>query len=120
MALTPTERLRELCMALPEAEEQVFGGHTKPTWRVRTKIFAMMSEFEETVTFKAAPGAQQILVENHPGIYSVPRYVGSKGWVAVRANADDVDWDELSGLLFESYQLIAPKSLLKQHGILPR
>ena len=119
MKQTPTEKLRDICMAFPEAEEQVFGGHTKPTWRVRGKIFAMMSEEVEDVTFKAAPGAQAILVGAHPGSYYVPRYVGSKGWVGVHADRDEVNWDELAGLLFESYQLIAPKSVLKAAGLKP-
>ena len=112
-----TERLREICLAFPEAHEDVFGGHTKPTWRVRGKIFAMMSENAEDVTFKAAPGAQDILVGAHPDSYYVPRYVGSKGWVGVHADRDNIDWDELAGLLFESYQMIAPNSVLKAAGI---
>jgi predicted DNA-binding protein (MmcQ/YjbR family) len=117
MKQTATEKLRGICLAFPEAEEQEFGGHTKPTWRVRGKIFAMMSEDAEDVTFKAAPGAQAILVEAHPGSYYVPRYVGSKGWIGVHADHKDIDWEELRGLLFESYQLIAPKSVLKAAGL---
>jgi hypothetical protein len=43
--------------------------------------------------------------------------VGSKGWVGVHADRDNIDWDELAGLLFESYQMIAPNSVLKAAGI---
>ena len=35
------ECLRAICLALPEATEQLFGGHITPTFRVRDKIFAM-------------------------------------------------------------------------------
>jgi hypothetical protein len=30
----PIQRLREICLELPEASEQVFGGHTTATFRV--------------------------------------------------------------------------------------
>lgn len=113
--MTATDRLREICMALPEAHEEPFGGHTSPCWRVRGKIFAMLGEFEEVVTFKGEPGAQAILVEAHPDTYFVPRYVGHRGWIAVRADAADVDWDELTGLLYASWRMTAPKSVVKAH-----
>src|SRR5207237_3955823 len=31
------DRLREICLALPEATEKPFSGHTDPTWRVRER-----------------------------------------------------------------------------------
>ena len=115
--MTATDRLREICMAFPEATEEPFGGHTKPTWRVAGKIFAMMSEFVEDVTFKAAPGAQEVLVGARPDLFFVPRYIGHRGWVGLHADHARVDWDETKGLLLESYFLIAPKSLLKRNGV---
>ena len=44
---TPIDRLRAICLALPEAHEKVFGGHTSPTFRVRDKIFVMMNDANE-------------------------------------------------------------------------
>jgi len=38
-AKKPTDRLRRICLALPEAEERETWGD--PTFRVRDKIFAM-------------------------------------------------------------------------------
>ena len=38
------EQLRRICLALPEAEEKSFGGHTAPAFRVRDKLFVMTSE----------------------------------------------------------------------------
>ncbi|HWG13351.1 MAG TPA: hypothetical protein VG268_08785 [Streptosporangiaceae bacterium] len=40
-------RVRQICLALPEAEEKPFGGHFSPAFRVRDK------------TFKAAAGARR-------------------------------------------------------------
>jgi len=112
----PFARLREICMAFPEAEEEPFGGHTAPSWRVRTKIFAMGSDGtgREAVNFKAAPGAQEILVGAAPERFYRPAYIGHKGWVGAWLDAGEVDWDELAGLIDESYRLIAPKRLVQQ------
>ena len=104
-------RLREICLSLPEAVEKPFGGHTAPSFRVRDKLFVMTSEDGRTMTFKAAPGTQEALVESDPERFFVPPYVGAKGWVGVRLDADQ-DWNELAELIEDSYRLIAPKRLV--------
>ncbi|HEY2520348.1 MAG TPA: MmcQ/YjbR family DNA-binding protein [Streptosporangiaceae bacterium] len=106
-------RVREICLALPEAAEKSFGGHTSPAFRVRDKLFVMVSEDQTSMTFKAAPGVQEALVGDDPERFYVPPYVGSKGWVGVRLDTDH-DWDELGELLRDSYRLIAPKRLAAQ------
>ncbi len=104
------KRLREICLALPEAAEKPFGGHTAPAFRVREKLFLMTSEDGETMTFKAGPGVQQALVASAPERFFVPAYVGAKGWVGARLDTDH-DWDEIAELIEDSYRLIAPKRL---------
>jgi predicted DNA-binding protein (MmcQ/YjbR family) len=106
-------RLRDICLALPEAVERPFGGHTAPSFRVRDKLFAMTSEDGGSLTFKAGPGVQEALVASAPGRFFVPRYVGVKGWVGARLDADP-DWDELAELIEDSYRMIAPKRLAAQ------
>ena len=51
-------RVREICLALPEVTEKSFGGHTAPAFRVRDKLFVMVSEDQTSMTFKAGPGVQ--------------------------------------------------------------
>ena len=104
------DRLRDICLALPEAEERPFGGHTSPTYRVRDKMFAMTTEDGRELWVKGAPGAQEILVESQPERYFVPPYVGKSGWVGIRLDGH-VDWDQVEALVRESYCLIAPKRL---------
>jgi len=41
---SPTDRVRAICGALPEAEERPFGGHTAPAFRIGDKFFVMTSE----------------------------------------------------------------------------
>ena len=103
-------RVREICLALPEATEKSFGGHTSPAFRVRDKMFVMIGEDRTAMTFKAAAGVQEALVGDDPERFYVPPYVGSKGWVGTRLDVDQ-DWDEIAELLVDSYRLIAPKRL---------
>ena len=114
-ALGPIERVRRICLALPEVEERSFGGHTAPAFRVRDKIFVMTSEDGTSMTMKAPKGAQQILVGSDPDRFFVPKYVGPKGWVAVHLRLRRApDWDEMAEMIAESYCLTAPKRLAAQ------
>jgi predicted DNA-binding protein (MmcQ/YjbR family) len=109
----PIDRLREICLALPEAAEKETWGD--PTFRVRDRIFAMpkIGVGRLSVWCKAAPGAQDILVGSDPDRFFVPPYVGHNGWIGVRLDVE-VDWDELADLLEESYRMTAPKRLSAQ------
>src|SRR5437763_12806084 len=109
----PVARIRTICLALPEAMEQPFGGHTAPSFRVREKLFVMISEDRTCLTCKAPPGEQQALVSSDGARFFVPAYVGHKGWIGVRRDVEQ-DWDELSELMEESHRITAPKSLSAQ------
>ena len=110
MAKKPTERLRKICLALPEAVEQEAWGD--PTFRVRDKIFAMEKRGDGrlSVWCKAPPGSQTVLVGADPERFFVPPYLGHKGWVGMRLDAAP-DWDEVVFLVRRSYRLIAPRRL---------
>ncbi|MDX6213910.1 MAG: hypothetical protein QOF82_2997 [Frankiales bacterium] len=103
------ERLRQICLALPEAEERETWG--EPTMRVRNKIFAFPRETQ--VTLKADPDERLSLLADLR--FFVPPYVGTKGWVGLRlqglGEATRPDWDEVRELVVTSYRLIAPKRL---------
>ncbi len=108
-------RIRAICLALPEAEEKPFGGHTAPAYRVRDKLFVMTAEDGSSMTMKAPKGVQGILVHADPERFFVPKYVGSKGWVGVRLDRrEEPDWDEMGELIIESYCMTAPKRLVAQ------
>ena len=94
MAKAPIEKLRAICLALPEAEEKEAWGD--PTFRVRDKIFAMEKRGDGRVSVwcKAPPGSQMVLVGADPARFFVPPYVGHKGWVGMRLD-DGPDWDEV-------------------------
>ncbi len=106
----PTDRLRALCMALPEAEERETW--EIPTYRIRGKIFALQSAIDErdAVWCKAQEGSQELLVQADPDRFFVPPYLGHKGWVGMWLDRR-VDWKEVTELVRRSYRLIAPKKL---------
>ena len=110
-----TSRIATICLSLPETEERPFGGHTSPAFRVRDKMFVVISEDRTTMTLKAPEGVQSVLVASDPERFIVPKYVGNKGWVGVRLDlATPPDWDEIAELIYDSYCLIAPKRLVTQ------
>jgi predicted DNA-binding protein (MmcQ/YjbR family) len=108
------QRIRDVSLALPEAVEKPFGGHTSaPAFRVRDKFFVMCDEKATTMNVKAPRGAQGILVGSDPDRFFVPRYVGPKGWVGVRLGPG-TDWEEVAEMIVESYCLIAPARLVQR------
>ena len=110
-----TDRLRAICLALPEAAEKQAWGD--PTFRVRDRIFAMEKRGDGRVSVwcKAPPGSQEVLVGADPDTFFVPPYVGHKGWVGMRLDREP-DWAEVAALVRRSYRLTAPKRLAALPG----
>ncbi len=109
------ERLRRICLALPEATERPTQG--EPTWFVGgKKTFASLDDHHHGAThlsvWCAAPeGAQETLIALAPEIYFRPPYVGHRGWIGIVLDGD-VDWDEVAERIDESYRCVAPKRLV--------
>jgi len=112
----PIKRLREICLALPEATEKEAWGEC--TFRVGGKMFAMTDNHHHgsdhtSVWVKATSMVQEILVHADAARFFKPPYVGHKGWVGVRLDVQNVDWEELAGLIEDAYLMSAPKRLAK-------
>ncbi len=103
-------QLRAICLALPEAAEE--GGVGNPSFKVRSKIFAMQhgADGRPSLWCKAPPGFQGVLVESDPARYFVPPYVGHHGWVGVYLDGE-LDWGLIADLVEDSYRMTAPKRL---------
>ena len=108
-------RIRAICLGLPEVVEKPVGGHTSPAFRVRDKMFAVVSEDKTSMTVKAPKGVQGILINSDPDRFFVPKYVGSKGWVGIRLGpGPPPDWEEVAEIIMESYAMTAPKRLVAE------
>jgi hypothetical protein len=51
------------------------------------------------------------LVRDNPESFFMPGYLGSKGWVAIRLDLNDVDWDTVNELARQAFQSVAPRKL---------
>jgi hypothetical protein len=109
----PLDRLRAICLALPEAAEKETWGEA--TFRIRDKIFVLHIAADGSFWCKAPRGAQDILVGAAPERFFVPPYLGHKGWIGVRLTRQ-TDWDEITDLVGRSFRMTAPKRLLAQSG----
>jgi predicted DNA-binding protein (MmcQ/YjbR family) len=106
------ERVRALCLALPEAFERETW--ERPTFRVggQERIFCMAAPDGSTATMKADPEEREaLLAQGEP--FFMPPYVGGKGWIGIRLDRG-TGWDEVAELIATSYCLIAPKRLARQ------
>jgi hypothetical protein len=107
------ERIRRLCLALPETSERP--SHGEPTFFVGKRVFVMFADNHHgdgrvAVWLPAPPGVQSALIEQSPAVYFRPPYVGHKGWVGVvLAHIDD---GALEYHIQTAWELIAPRRLL--------
>lgn len=108
----PLEKLRSLCLALPETTERL--SHGEPTWFVRDKkTFVMYANHhhDDVLAFWcAAPdGAQEALLSADPERFFRPPYVGHRGWLGVRLDVTPIDWDEIADLVAEAYRVVTSR-----------
>ncbi len=112
---SPLERLRALCLALPEVTERL--SHGEPTWFVRGKrtfvMFADRHHDDRLAFWCAAPeGAQGAVVRGDASRYFVPPYVGGRGWIGVYLDVPEVDWDRVEDFVEDAYRVVAPAALV--------
>lgn len=114
-----TERLRRICMALPDVTEQIAWGEY--TWRA-PKIFAMTDAYHHgsahfSVHLPAPPGAQEALIDTDAARFFKPPYTGVKGWIGVVLDTKP-DWEMVASLVKTAYDLIrpAPRLLRSKRG----
>ena len=111
------ERLREICLGLPETSERP--SHGAPTFFVRGKrsfVMVMTNHHGDgrfAIWCAAPTGMQGMLVEADPERFFVPPYVGHRGWLGVRLDRG-LDWNELAGIVEDAYAEVAPAKLLDE------
>ncbi|MBP0451641.1 MmcQ/YjbR family DNA-binding protein [Kitasatospora sp. RG8] len=107
------ERLRALCLALPEVSERV--SHGEPTWFAgagrRARVFVMLADHhhDDRLAFwcPAPAGAQEFLIAEDRDRFFRPPYVGHRGWVGVYLDVPPVDWARVQDLVADAHALVA-------------
>jgi hypothetical protein len=115
---TPVDRLRAICLGLPEVTEKL--SHGEPTWFARGKVFAQLDDHHHgadhlAVWLPAALGVQELVVKSDPARFFRPPYVGHRGWIGVRIDGRP-DWKLVTTLVRDAYVRVAPKRLLNMGG----
>ena len=107
--------VRERAMALPEAEETL--SHGMPCFGiVKGKKFAYVSLDHhgdgKTALLVKISGLdeQEQLIEGDPERFYRPSYFGD-GWIGVRLDLGDTDWDDIAERLQRSWLSVAPRKL---------
>ena len=114
-------KVRALCMALPEAAEKI--SHGAPAFFIeKGKVFAYFShnhhgDDRTAVQVKTSGREEQaMLVEMDPDLYYVPAYTGPAGWIGMRLDQGETDWDHIGDRIATSWELVAPRRLLEAGG----
>ncbi|MCU1485755.1 MAG: hypothetical protein JWN67_2501 [Actinomycetia bacterium] len=115
------ERVRVLCMALPEVvEEQAWVG---TRWTIRKKNFAHVVDIVDghppayaeaasatdatVLTFRSSPSELDALANAGPPFFKPVWFTDIVGLVL----DDRTDWSEVAELVTESYRILAPNRL---------
>ena len=103
-------RVRKICLALPETTEKEAWG--APTFRVRDKLFCHFRDNHHgdgriALWCKSTHDEQDLLVESQPSVFFIPAYVGPSGWVGI--DLDSPDWALASEILTNAYRMNASK-----------
>lgn len=113
-------RVDEIARQFPEVGRKT--SHGSPGWSVggdKGKLFAIIADRhhgEEAIGLLVkASGADEMtgLIEAQPEIYYWPKYYGASGWLGLKLNRREVDWDQVREWLERSWRACAPPRLTK-------
>ncbi len=114
-------RIRKLALALPETAERL--SHGSPGFHiVKGRFFAYFwhnhhSDGETVVIVKTADREEQaMLIEMDPDCYFSPPYLGPSGWIAMRLDREETNWDRVGDRIAQSWETVAPRRLLEAGG----
>ena len=107
--------LLNICKSFPEVGVDV-AGESHLAFRIRKRIFGYYlfdHHGDGIIAFacKSSLSEQRRLVRDDPITFFVPAYLGSKGWIAIRLDLDEVDWETVTELARRAYQELAPRKL---------
>jgi predicted DNA-binding protein (MmcQ/YjbR family) len=107
-------RLATICEAFPEVEREYMGVHARFVVRKKTFAYFLNDHHGDGIValcVKVVPGENSELIGSDPERFYRPAYLGANGWVGLRLDVDEIDWDEVAAFAANSYRLIAPKRL---------
>jgi predicted DNA-binding protein (MmcQ/YjbR family) len=108
MNLATVEKLRKICLALPETIETSAFGH--PNFKANKKAFVTYENFkgQDSIAFRVDPLQFDAMLLD-PRFFATP--YGRGQWLSMPANAA-LDWALVKDLVASSYRLVANKRML--------
>jgi predicted DNA-binding protein (MmcQ/YjbR family) len=100
------DTIREFCLSFPDATENIQWGDDL-CFKIRGKIFAIVSLDDSRLCFKCTPETFAELIERED-VHPAP-YVGRYKWVMLD-RLDAVKWGELRELIRQSYEMVEAKA----------
>lgn len=117
---TSRERILDVLNSLPEVDIETGGESAQHLGvSVRKKRFAWYLDDHHgdgiaAITCKAPDGVNKAMVDSDPARYFIPSYTGPRGWIGIRLDVANIDWDRVEMSLLDAYRMTAPKSLARQ------
>jgi hypothetical protein len=63
---------------------------------------------------KSSLSEQRRWIKTDAETFFVPDYLGAKGWIGIRLDLAEVDWDAIRELMVAAYRTLAPRKLAAQ------
>jgi phosphoribosylglycinamide formyltransferase-1 len=117
------QQVDKLAQELPEVGRKT--SHGSPGWSVggdKGKLFAIIADHhhgEDAVGLLVkSAGTDEMtgLIEAQPDVYYWPKYYGASGWLGIKLNRRDVDWQQVAEWLARSWEVAAPRRVLEAGG----
>jgi hypothetical protein len=121
MALSPTQlssanerrnQLIKICDSFPEIAVEPANEHLKISIRKKTLAYYQFDHHGDgmiSLVCKSSLNDQRRMIRTDPETFFVPDYLGKKGWLGIRLDLAEVDWDAVNESLRRAYQELAPK-----------
>jgi len=110
------DQVRRRALALPRSDEGM--SHGMSSFGIeKGKKFAYFTQDHHgdgiiaLLVKTSAPEEQAMLIDSDPDLYYRPAYLGPAGWVGIRLDLGEVDWDLVEDRLQRSWRTVAPKKL---------
>jgi len=109
------ERLAKICEAYPETVAARTEGSEHLSLEVASKRFGYYlyrhfgDDGRSGAVLKAQAGVQEMLVEADPDRFWVPAFVGRHGWIGIRFDLEELDWDEVGSFVRDAWLITAPR-----------
>ena len=104
----------KICESFPEVRIEPINEHLKISIRKKTLAYYQFDHHGDgmiSLACKSNHSDQRRMIKTDPETFFVPDYVGAKGWLGIRLDLAEVDWDVVTESLRRAYQDLAPKKL---------